>query len=142
MRVLVCGGAGYIGSNMTLTLASNGHEPIVYDNLSKGHRAAVRDAEFVQGDLADYDKICDTLKKYSIEAVMHFAAFIEVGESVAQPLRYYQNNFCNTHNLLTAMQDCDVSKFVFSSTAATYGIPGSCQLYSLWINSPASSSIE
>lgn len=124
MRVLVCGGAGYIGSNMTLMLARNGHEPIVYDNLSKGHRAAVRDAQFVQGDLAEYDKICDTLKKYSIQAVMHFAAFIEVGESVDQPLRYYQNNFCNTHNLLTAMQDCSVNKFVFSSTAATYGIPG------------------
>jgi len=124
MRVLVCGGAGYIGSNMTLMLGRNGHEPIVYDNLSKGHRDAVRNAEFVQGDLADYDKICAALKKYSIEAVMHFAAFIEVGESVAQPLRYYQNNFCNTHNLLTAMQDCDVNKFVFSSTAATYGIPG------------------
>ena len=123
MRVLVCGGAGYIGSNMTLMLARNGHEPIVYDNLSKGHLAAVRDAEFVAGDLADYDKICDTLRKYSIEAVMHFAAFIEVGESVDEPLRYYQNNFCNTHNLLTAMQDCGVNKFVFSSTAATYGMP-------------------
>ena len=123
MKVLVCGGAGYIGSNMTLMLARSGHEPVVYDNLSKGHRAAVRDADFVHGDLADYDKICNTLKKYSIDAVMHFAAFIEVGESVDQPLRYYQNNFCNTHNLLKAMDDCGVNKFVFSSTAATYGIP-------------------
>ena len=125
MKVLICGGAGYIGSNMTLLLdRTDGFEPVVYDNLSKGHRAAVRDVEFVQGDLADYDLIVETLKKHEIEAVMHFAAFIEVGESVSMPLRYYHNNFCNTHNLLTAMEDCGVNKFVFSSTAATYGIPG------------------
>ena len=125
MKVLVCGGAGYIGSNMTLLLdRTDGFEPVVYDNLSKGHRAAVRDVQFVQGDLADRALIIDTLKKYDIDAVMHFAAFIEVGESVGQPLRYYENNFCNTHNLLTAMEQCGVNKFVFSSTAATYGIPG------------------
>ena len=124
MKVLVCGGAGYIGSNMTLMLdQQDGFEPVVYDNLSKGHRVAVRDVDFVQGDLGDYDMIVDTLKKHSIDAVMHFAAFIEVGESVHQPLRYYKNNFCNTHTLLSAMEACEVNKFVFSSTAATYGIP-------------------
>lgn len=124
MKVLVCGGAGYIGSNMTLLLdRTDGFEPVVYDNLSKGHRAAVRDVEFVDGDLADRDKIIETLKEHAIDAVMHFAAFIEVGESVTEPLMYYQNNFCNTHNLLSAMELCGVNKFVFSSTAAAYGIP-------------------
>ena len=123
MNVLVCGGAGYIGSNMTAILAKNGHTPVVYDNLSKGHRSAVRDARFVLGDLCDYDKISDTLKQYNIEAVMHFAAFIEVGESVDNPISYYHNNFCNTHNLLKAMEMCSVRKFVFSSTAAVYGMP-------------------
>jgi UDP-glucose 4-epimerase len=123
MRVLVCGGAGYIGSNMVAMLLKEGHDVFVYDNLSKGHKAAVAKAEFVQGDLADRAKIVKTLKEYQIDAVMHFAAFIEVGESVDQPLRYYHNNFCNAHNLLTAMEEVGVKKFVFSSTAAVFGIP-------------------
>ena len=123
MNVLVCGGAGYIGSNMTAMLGKNGHKAVVYDNLSKGHKSAVRGAEFVLGDLCDYDKIVETLGKYDIEAVMHFAAFIEVGESVDNPISYYHNNFCNTHNLLKAMEQCGVGKFVFSSTAAVYGMP-------------------
>lgn len=123
MKVLVCGGAGYIGSNMTALLAENGHEPIVYDNLSKGHKAALADTKFVRGDLADYDLLVETLKKNKIEAVMHFAAFIEVGESVQQPLKYYRNNLSNTENVLSAMEAAGVGKFVFSSTAAVYGIP-------------------
>ena len=123
MKVLVCGGAGYIGSNMTDLLAKSGHQPVVFDNLSKGHKSAVKNAEFVQGDLADHDLLVETLKKHKIEAVMHFAALIEAGESVELPLKYYHNNFCNTWNLLTAMQDAGVEKFVFSSTAAVYGIP-------------------
>ena len=124
MRVLVCGGAGYIGSNMTAMLVLNGHDAVVYDNLSKGHRAAVvSQAKFVHGDLADYDKIVRTIKEHKIDAVMHFAAFIEVGESVSNPLSYYFNNFCNTNNLLRAMEFVGVDKFVFSSTAATYGMP-------------------
>jgi len=123
MKVLVCGGAGYIGSNMTARLALEGDEPVVLDNLSKGHRQAVKDAAFVQGDLGDYDLLVQTLKEYDIEAVMHFAAFIEVGESVECPLRYYHNNLCNTHTLLTAMEATGVEKFVFSSTAAVYGMP-------------------
>jgi len=125
MRVLVCGGAGYIGSNMTVMLATQGYEPVVYDNLSRGHRAAIRNVEFVLGDLADYDLLVETLKKYRIEAVMHFAAFIEVGESVRKPLEYYRNNLCCTQNLLSAMEAEGVRKFVFSSTAAVYGIPAS-----------------
>jgi len=123
MRVLVCGGAGYIGSNMTALLAAEGHEPVVFDNLSKGHRAAVRNTDFVQGDLADYDLLVETLGKCRIEAVMHFAAFIEVSESVQVPLKYYRNNLCCTENLLSAMEAVGVQKLVFSSTAAVYGIP-------------------
>lgn len=123
MRVLVCGGAGYIGSNMTALLAGSGHHPVVFDNLSKGHRAGVLRAELIEGDLADYDLLVNTLKDRKIEAVMHFAAFIEVAESLEAPLKYYQNNLCNTQNLLAAMETADVEKFVFSSTAAVYGTP-------------------
>lgn len=123
MKVLVCGGAGYIGSNMTMMLAREGHEPVVYDNLSKGHRTAVCDAKLIIGDLSDYDLLVKTFKQNKIEAVMHFAAFIEVGESVEKPLKYYQNNLCATQNLLSAMEAADVRKFIFSSTAAVYGIP-------------------
>ena len=123
MRVLVCGGAGYIGSNMTAMLAAQGHEPIVFDDLSKGHRSAVQKAEFIQGNLADYDLLVSTLAQRYVEAVMHFAAFIEVGESVELPLKYYRNNLCCTENLLSAMETAGVGKLVFSSTAAVYGVP-------------------
>jgi UDP-glucose 4-epimerase len=123
MKVLVCGGAGYIGSNMTAMLAEEGFEPVVYDNLSTGHRSAVGSAEFVEGDLADYELLIKTLKKYKIEAIMHFAAFIEVGESINLPLKYYHNNVSCTQNLLSAMEVVGVDRFVFSSTAAVYGRP-------------------
>lgn len=123
MRVLVCGGAGYIGSNMTSMLAAKGHEPVVFDNLSKGHKSAMGDTVFVEGDLADSRLLIRTLEKYGVEAAMHFAAFIEVGESVQNPLTYYRNNFCCTENLLSVMETVGVRKFVFSSTAAVYGIP-------------------
>jgi len=123
MRILVCGGAGYIGSNMTAMLAAAGHEPVVFDNLSKGHLAAVKGFEFVKGDLADRELLTATLENYNIEAVMHFAAFIEVAESVQQPLEYYKNNVSNTQNLLSVMESVGVDKFVFSSTAAVYGMP-------------------
>lgn len=123
MNVLVCGGAGYIGSNMTAMLADQGHNPVVYDNLSKGHVDAIPDAELVVGDLADHNHICETIKDYSIDAVMHFAAFIEVGESMENPLAFYENNLANTRTLLAAMETTGVDKFVFSSTAAVYGMP-------------------
>lgn len=123
MRILVCGGAGYIGSNMTALLAAEGHTPIVLDNLSKGHRSAVKDAQVIVGDLGDYDLLVDTLKAQHIEAVMHFAAWIEVGESVQDPLKYYRNNLANTQILLSAMEATGVERFVFSSTAAVYGMP-------------------
>ena len=123
MRVLVCGGAGYIGSNMTALLAAERHEPVVFDNMSTGHRAAVQGGQLIEGDLADYDLLVNTLTGQRIEAVMHFGAYIEVGESVKAPLKYYRNNFCNAQNLLAAMETAGVEKFVFSSTAAVYGIP-------------------
>lgn len=123
MKVLVCGGAGYIGSNMTAMLKREGHEPVVFDNLSKGHRAAIKNVQFVLGDFGDFNFTLETLQKYRIEAVMHFAAFIEVGESVQQPLRYYENNVSKTRTLLAAMETAGVDKFVFSSTAAVYGMP-------------------
>lgn len=123
MRILVAGGAGYIGSNMTAILADAGQEPIVYDNLSKGHKAAIKGRECVEGDLADFDLLVKTLKDRRIEAVMHFAAFIEAGESVSNPLKYYQNNVCNTQVVLSAMEKAGVGKFVFSSTAAVFGNP-------------------
>jgi len=123
MRVLVCGGAGYIGSNMTAMLAAEGYEPIVFDNLSRGHRAAVGQAQFVEGDLGNFELLVETLKQKRIDAVMHFAAFIEVGESVREPLKYYHNNVCNTQSLLSAMETAGVEKFIFSSSAAVYGAP-------------------
>ncbi|UCG56982.1 MAG: UDP-glucose 4-epimerase GalE [Phycisphaerales bacterium] len=123
MRVLVCGGAGYIGSNMTALLATEGHEPVVFDDLSTGHRTAVAGAEFVRGNLADFELLLDVLSRYNIEAVMHFAAFIEVGESIRAPLKYYRNNVSNTQTLLSAMEAANVIRFVFSSTAAVYGTP-------------------
>ncbi len=123
MKVLVCGGAGYIGSNMVALLSAEGHQPVVYDNLSKGHKAAVKDAPFVQGDLADLSLLTQTLKRHKVDAVVHFAAFIEVGESVQQPLRYYHNNCSNTQTVLSAMEAAGTLRFVFSSTAAVYGMP-------------------
>ncbi len=123
MRILVCGGAGYIGSNMTAMLAAEGYEPVVFDNLSTGHRRAVGHVDLVQGDLADYELLVKTLKIDKIEAVMHFAGLIEVGESVQMPLKYYHNNVSCTQTLLSAMEAAGVQKFVFSSTAAVYGRP-------------------
>jgi UDP-glucose 4-epimerase len=123
VRILICGGAGYIGSNMTAFLTAEKHDPVVYDNLSKGHKAAVTGCEFVKGDLADYNLLVKTLKKYKIEAVCHFAGLIEVGESVQEPLKYYHNNVSCTLTLLSAMEAAGVEKFIFSSSAAVYGIP-------------------
>ena len=123
MKILVCGGAGYIGSNMTAMLAEQGHQPIVYDSLKTGHKAALLHAPLVVDNLANTSRLIETFKKYQIEAVMHFAASIEAGESVLEPLRYFTNNVKNTLNLLQAMEAQNVRKLVFSSTAAVYGTP-------------------
>jgi len=124
MRVLVTGGAGYIGSVVTEELVKDGHEVVVYDNLSKGHRGAVVEgADFVEGDLLDADKLHQTLSDNRIHAVIHMAASSLVGESVEKPAKYYHNNVVAGLVLLDAMRDCDVRRIVFSSTAATYGEP-------------------
>ncbi len=123
MNVLVCGGAGYIGSNMTAMLARENRTPVVFDNFSKGHRPALGNAKLVEGDLADHDLLVRTLKHHRIQAVMHFAAFTEAAESVRAPLDFYHNNVSNTRTLLSAMEAARVDNLVFSSTAAVYGSP-------------------
>ncbi|MFK7735712.1 MAG: UDP-glucose 4-epimerase GalE [Pirellulaceae bacterium] len=123
MRVLVVGGAGYVGSHTVRCLARNGHTVTVFDNLSKGHKAAVKEAELVVGELADRNQLIQVLRDREIEAVMHFAAFALVGESVAQPAMYYQNNVAAPLELLEAMRAAGVWRIVFSSTTATYGEP-------------------
>ena len=122
-NILVVGGAGYIGSHVVKMLATQGYNPVVYDNLSKGHREAVQGHPFELGDLGDKTRLAEVFKKYNIEAVMHFAAFIEVGESVKEPSKYYHNNVAKVLNLLDAMHENAVRYFVFSSTAATFGEP-------------------
>jgi UDP-glucose 4-epimerase len=124
MNVLVVGGAGYIGSHCVRQLQAAGHRPVVLDNLVFGHRKAVApDISFYDGDLGDPDVVAPILKEEKIELVMHFAAFAYVGESVTEPRKYYENNFVATLRLLETMLDEGVTKFVFSSTCATYGEP-------------------
>ncbi len=122
-RVLVTGGAGYIGSHVAALLRERGHRVVIYDNLSTGHRDAVLGSELVIADLADTAVLDRTLREFRPDAVMHFAAFIEVAESVRDPLKYYHNNAANTINLLRSMMRADVGAFIFSSTAAVYGNP-------------------
>jgi len=121
--VLVTGGAGYIGSHVVKALGELKYQVVVYDDLSTGHKEAILWGEFIRGDLKDTERLDEVFKTYKIDAVMHFAAFIEVGESVIKPLKYYQNNTCNTINLLTIMLKHNVDKLIFSSSAAVYGIP-------------------
>jgi UDP-glucose 4-epimerase len=124
MRVLLTGGAGYIGSVVSEQLVSDGHEVVIYDNLSKGHRGAVVEgARFVQGDLLEADQLRQTLNDNRIEAVIHMAASSLVGESVQEPSKYYHNNVVAGLVLLDAMRECGIKRIVFSSTAATYGEP-------------------
>jgi UDP-arabinose 4-epimerase len=123
MRVLVTGGAGYIGSHTAKALAKAGHEPVVFDNLSFGHRWAVRWGPLVEGDLQDKALLSRILQQYEIGAVIHFAASAYVGESMKNPRKYFRNNVVNTLNLLDAMMDNRVKTIVFSSTCATYGDP-------------------
>lgn len=122
MKVLVVGGAGYIGSHMVKLLGQQGANVTTLDDLSSGHRDAVLCGDFVQGDFGD-QAVLDAVLSKGFDAVMHFASFIQVGESVQQPDKYYRNNVTNTLGLLDAMRAHGVSKFIFSSTAATFGEP-------------------
>jgi UDP-glucose-4-epimerase GalE len=123
MRILVVGGAGYIGSHAVHYLQRAGHDVWVLDNLDIGHDAAVPQGRLIVGDLADRGSLEEALRRQAIDAVMHFAAFASVPESVAEPGRYYRNNVVGALNLLDAMRAAGVPRIVFSSTAAVYGIP-------------------
>ena len=123
--VLVTGGAGYIGSHACKVLARAGYRPVVFDNLSRGHREVVRWGPLVEGDLADRARLAAALEQNQVSAVMHFAAYAYVGESVADPGMYYRNNLGGTLSLIEAMRESGVDRIVFSSTCATYGTPDS-----------------
>lgn len=123
MSILIVGGAGYIGSQTAKLVARAGHRPVVLDNLVYGHRWAVKWGPLVEGDLADGALIARVLKEYEVTAVIQFAAYAYVGESVTNPRKYFRNNVVNTLNLLDAMVDAGVRDIVFSSTCATYGEP-------------------
>ncbi|HHH36520.1 MAG TPA: UDP-glucose 4-epimerase GalE, partial [Gammaproteobacteria bacterium] len=121
--ILVTGGAGYIGSHVVKQLAARGARVIVLDNLSTGFRESVIGGELIEGDTGDMALVRRILEEYGIRSVLHFAAHIVVPESVADPMKYYGNNTCNTRNLLACCAEAGVERFIFSSTAAVYGIP-------------------
>jgi UDP-glucose-4-epimerase GalE len=121
--ILVTGGAGYIGSHAAKALHRAGYRVVVFDNLSAGHRAAVRYGELVEGDVTDARAVREAVRRHSVSAVMHFAALLDVGESVREPARYYRNNVVGALSVLEAMVAEGASRFVFSSTCATYGEP-------------------
>ena len=121
--ILIVGGAGYIGSHVNKELNKRGYETVIFDNLSYGHEDFVKWGNFEQVDLEDIERLRELFCKYPVDAVMHFAAFTYVGESVEDPQKYYMNNLKNTLNLLQVMLEFDVKYFVFSSTCATYGNP-------------------
>jgi UDP-glucose-4-epimerase GalE len=123
--ILVTGGAGYIGSHACKTLARAGYRPVVFDNLSRGHREAVLWGPLLQGELSDEHHLAAAISEHRVSAIMHFAAYAFVGESVADPAAYYRNNLVGTLSLLAAMRQTGVDKIVFSSTCATYGNPDS-----------------
>ena len=122
-NILVAGGAGYIGSHTALALHEAGFTPVVYDDLRNGHAAFVRWGPLERGDLHDTDRLRAVMERHEVEAVVHFAALIEVGESVRDPLGFYHNNVCGTVSLLRAAHAAGVGRIVFSSTCATYGPP-------------------
>ena len=123
MKIFITGGAGYIGGHIVKALGKQQHDILVYDNLSTGHKWAVLYGRLVEGDLADTKLLHETLNAFRPDAVIHFAASIQVGESVLKPLLYYRNNVVNTLNLLEAMQNNDIRNFIYSSTASVYGMP-------------------
>ncbi|HWS03870.1 MAG TPA: UDP-glucose 4-epimerase GalE [Gammaproteobacteria bacterium] len=123
MKVLVVGGAGYIGSHMVKILSQAGHQVTTLDNLSNGYKDAVKYGDFIEGDIADAGLLNKLFTQNSFDGVMHFASYIQVGESVEKPSMYYRNNVTNTQVLLDAMVEHGIKYFIFSSTAATFGEP-------------------
>ncbi|MGL4882622.1 MAG: NAD-dependent epimerase/dehydratase family protein, partial [Waterburya sp.] len=126
MAILVTGGAGYIGSHSVLKLIEEGYEVVILDNLVYGHQDLVETVlktKLIVGDTSDRALLQQIFSDYQIEAVMHFAAYAYVGESVTKPAKYYQNNVLGTFTLLEAMLEANINKFIFSSTCATYGVP-------------------
>src|SRR5690242_6916347 len=121
--ILVVGGAGYVGSHALKRLLADNHEVVVFDNLSRGHRRAVQSARLVVGDLNDPSDLRSLFSAEKFDAVMHFAAYCYVGESVTKPSEYYRNNVVGSLNLVDAMVEAGVRNLVFSSTCATYGLP-------------------
>jgi len=139
MNILVTGGAGYVGSHTVRALVEAEHEVVVLDNLSGGHAAAVSPkAKLVVGEIGDETLLDDVFSQKPFDAVMHFAAYIEVGESVVDPLKFYDNNIGNSVRLLRAMQRHDVKRFVFSSTCAVYGVPEQMPITEDMFREPAS----
>jgi len=122
-KVLITGGAGYIGSHTAKSLSRSGYEPVVFDNLSTGHRWAVNWGPLIEGDLSDTDLLRNVFAGFDISAVIHFAAHSYIGESMAAPRSYFHNNVTNTFNLLDVMLEVGVKQIVFSSSCAAYGIP-------------------
>jgi UDP-glucose 4-epimerase len=123
MKILVTGGAGYIGSHIVKALGEKGYDIVVYDNLSYGHEWAVLYGNLVKGDLADRELLNTVFKTGGFDAVIHLAAFVVVDESIREPMKYYKNNFVNTLNLIETCIKYNVKRFIFSSSAAVYGIP-------------------
>src|SRR5260370_5029462 len=136
MTVLVTGGAGYIGSHTCKALAAAGHVPVTYDNLSTGHKWAVKWGPLIVGDLSDITSLRKALRQYEVQAVLHFAAHSLVGESTHRPRKYYRNNLVNTLNLLDAMLDTGVRRIVLSSTCAVYGEPHTDTLHEMHPTQP------
>jgi UDP-arabinose 4-epimerase len=134
--ILVTGGAGYIGSHACKALAAAGFKPVSFDNLVYGHREAVRWGPLCVGDLLNPQEIASVLKEYQPVAVMHFAAYAYVGESVENPGKYYRNNVVGSLNLLEAMRDAGIDKFIFSSSCATYGLPQAIPMAETHVQNP------
>ena len=128
MKILVAGGAGYIGSHTVKELIHEGFEVIIFDNLSTGKKELIAGGELVLGDLRDKEAIRDVFRTKDIKAVLHFASLIQVGESYLNPRKYYSHNLISSINLLDVMLENNVKKFIFSSSAAVYGIPQEIRL--------------
>jgi len=138
MNILVTGGAGYVGSACLRLLKSSGHIPIAFDNLVEGHPNAVDGAELVVGDIADTALLEETMRRHQVEAVMHFAAATNVGESVGNPEYHYRNNIAGSLSLLNAMRSAGVKRLLFSSTCATYGMNPVCPMAEDAVQDPCS----